>query len=104
MKYSYYAKIFNEKFNLSFGYPKTDTCGACEQFKNQISPFVEECPEKVAAKKEQEDHLCSAYSELRLDTEISKKNETSNKTCHSHNSLLGTFLYAPTMVIYIWCS
>ena len=42
IKYNYYAKIFNEEFNLSFGYPKSDTCGVCEQFKIQLS----ESPEK----------------------------------------------------------
>ena len=27
VKYSFYFKIFIEEFNLSFGHPKTDTCG-----------------------------------------------------------------------------
>ena len=29
IKYSYYAKVFNEEFNLSFSYPKSDTCSIC---------------------------------------------------------------------------
>ena len=74
IKYSYYAKIFNEEFNLSFGYPKSDTCGVCEQFKIQLS----ESPETSSVQKQHEEHLRSAesfYSELRLDTEMAKKNK-----------------------------
>ena len=33
VKYSYYLKTFNEDFNFSLGYPKTDTCGTCDQLK-----------------------------------------------------------------------
>ena len=49
IKYSYYAKIFNEEFNL-FGYPKSDTCGVCEQFKIQLS----ESPENSSVHKQHE--------------------------------------------------
>lgn len=28
--------VFNEKFNLSFGYPRTDTCSSCETFQEEI--------------------------------------------------------------------
>ena len=47
-----YAKIFNEEFNLSFGYPKSDTCGQCDQLKHQISSFTDKWPEKALLKKE----------------------------------------------------
>jgi hypothetical protein len=34
--------VFNEEINLSFGYPKSDTCGTCEQFKIKLqSDFSE---------------------------------------------------------------
>lgn len=26
-----YQKIFNEEFNLSFGYPRSDTCETCDE-------------------------------------------------------------------------
>ena len=28
--YESYRKIFNNKFNISFGYPKSDTCSTCD--------------------------------------------------------------------------
>lgn len=31
-----YRKIFNGKFNLSFGYPRTDTCSACDKFQAEL--------------------------------------------------------------------
>lgn len=31
-----YRKIFNERFNLSFGYPRTDTCSACDKFQAEL--------------------------------------------------------------------
>ncbi|XP_050301120.1 uncharacterized protein LOC126739479 [Anthonomus grandis grandis] len=36
INYDFYLHIFNTKFNLSFGKPKTDVCNACDRFKNQI--------------------------------------------------------------------
>lgn len=32
ISYQSYKKVFNTKFNLSFGYPRTDTCSACDKF------------------------------------------------------------------------
>lgn len=76
IKYSYYAKVFNEEFNLSFGYPKSDTCGVCEQFKVELQSDESQVISSV--RKRHEEHLRSAekfYSELRLDTEMAKMNK-----------------------------
>lgn len=32
VSYEFYRKIFNTRFNLSFGYPRSDTCSECDQF------------------------------------------------------------------------
>ena len=32
ISYHSYKHVFNTKFNLSFGYPRTDTCSACDKF------------------------------------------------------------------------
>ena len=31
-----YHNIFNTNFNISFGYPRTDTCSKCDEFKIKI--------------------------------------------------------------------
>lgn len=36
VKYHYFSKYFKSNFNLSFGFPKTDTCQTCDQLKNVI--------------------------------------------------------------------
>lgn len=32
VSYETYRNIFNTEFNISFGYPRTDTCSACDEF------------------------------------------------------------------------
>ena len=32
VSYDTYRNIFNTKFNISFGYPRTDTCSTCDEF------------------------------------------------------------------------
>ena len=34
--YESYCKIFNSKFNISFGYPRKDTCSFCDLAKKKI--------------------------------------------------------------------
>lgn len=36
VKYKYYDKYFKEKFHLSFGYPRSDTCQTCDRLKVMI--------------------------------------------------------------------
>lgn len=76
VKYHHYSKVFNEEFNLSFGYPKSDTCGTCEQFMIEFSSLSDNPSKKQVAEQRCDEHLCSAekfYSDIRLDTEIAKK-------------------------------
>ena len=50
VKYHYYAKVFNEEFNLSFGYPKSDTCGTCEIFRSKLASLSEGEPKSEVEK------------------------------------------------------
>ena len=36
VSYETYRKIFNSDFNISFGYPRTDTCSKCDEIKISI--------------------------------------------------------------------
>lgn len=36
VSYDSYKLIFNTKFNLSFGYPRTDTCSTCDEFNAKL--------------------------------------------------------------------
>ena len=77
VKYHYYSKVFNEDFNLSFGDPKSDTCGTCEQFMIELSFLSDNPSKKQAAEQRRDEHHCSVekfYSDIRLDTEMAKKN------------------------------
>ena len=76
VKYHYYSQILNEEFSLSFGYPKSDTCGTCgtcEQFRNELASLPDDGPEKRTFQQSHEEHLCSAerfYADICLDTEV----------------------------------
>lgn len=36
VSYEKYREIFNNHFNISFGYPRTDTCSQCDEYKAKI--------------------------------------------------------------------
>ena len=78
VKYHYYAKVFNEDFNLSFGYPKSDTCPTCEQLKISMDSLPDGSEEKFKTGQDHEYHLRSAekfYASLRLDTDRAKQQD-----------------------------
>lgn len=65
-------QVFNNKFNLGFGQPKTDTCSTCEEKKNLLVSSVNQ---NGLIRKEQEEHLYSAklfYDSLRINTGLAK--------------------------------
>lgn len=59
VSYETYRCVFNEKFNISFGYPRQDTCSVCDQFEVKIqhclkmlnSPESEEDKNRVMTEK-----------------------------------------------------
>lgn len=53
-----YRKIFNTKFNISFGYPCTDTCSACDTFTATLNKLKKEM------NSEEQIHRLEAENEL----------------------------------------
>lgn len=45
VSYVTYREIFNKKFNLTFGYPRTNTCSACDKVQAKLKSLN---PEKDA--------------------------------------------------------
>ena len=75
VSYEYYRQYFNDNFNLSFGHPKSDTCGTCDQFKLQIEAANER--EKQVLLSQREEHQLEAenfYSSLPTNTILAKQN------------------------------
>ena len=72
-----YRKIFNEEFNLSFGYPRSDTCETCDLLNVTIKATISE-EDREEIQKELADHQEKAsqgYQLLRDDTKASKSTE-----------------------------
>ena len=70
-----YRKIFNEEFNLSFGYPRSDTCETCDLLHLEIQSSKSagervQCQDELAQHQEQ---ASQGYRLLRTDTEASKR-------------------------------
>ncbi|GFN95968.1 hypothetical protein PoB_002247400 [Plakobranchus ocellatus] len=53
-------KIFLEKFNISFGYPRKDTCSTCDALRVQLSSNTASVEELVQLNQERELHLRKA--------------------------------------------
>lgn len=73
MKVSYesYRRIFNTKFNISFGYPRTDTCSTCDEFLVKIK-----CLETDVLKREnanEKDALQKEIKRLTVENELHKR-------------------------------
>lgn len=90
VKYEFYLHIFNSCFNLTFGKPRSDTCGKCETAKIKIDS--EDNPE--LKKKLQNDlalHHAKAekfYSDLKAMTEIAATDETVELICFDYQQNL----------------
>lgn len=74
--YEAYLRYFNENFNISFGYPKSDTCSTCDQLQVQLDAASDSL--KNLIRQQKEDHLRKAerfYSSLQTNTNLAKQNE-----------------------------
>ena len=64
-----YRKIFNEEFNLLFGYPRSDTCEQCDLLKGSIDNTTDDV-ERDNYQTELATHhekAAQGYQSLRLD-------------------------------------
>ena len=69
-----YRKIFTEEFNLSFGYPRSDTCETCDLLQIAIKASDSEVErEKLQREIAEHQHKASqGYLQLRANTEATK--------------------------------
>ena len=69
-----YRKIFNEEFNLSFGYPRSDTCETCDllHVTIQASKSEEERAELQVELAAHQEKASQGYRLLRTDAEATK--------------------------------
>lgn len=77
VKYKRYDKYMKENFNLSFGYPRTDTCQICDRLKVLIDQEIN-TEIKQQLEVEKQIHLSKAevfYSDLKLYGDEAKANE-----------------------------
>ena len=76
--YESYRKIFNTRFNLSFGYPRNDTCAKWDELTSRIqSAATNEEKEAINAEKTEHLHLAEVfYTRKRAKREQSKRNSS----------------------------
>lgn len=78
VKYAYYANYFASNFNISFAYPRSDTCQTCDQLHKSIQNETN-AKEKESLNLEKELHLRKAqvfYTHLKELSAESKINES----------------------------
>ena len=70
-----YRQVFNEEFNLAFGYPRSDTCKTCDGFKFKIAASQDD-NEKAKMMAEwdiHKRHSEKAFTSLREDRDLAKQ-------------------------------
>lgn len=72
VSYESYRRIFNTKFNISFGYPRTDTCSTCDEFMIKVKSLQSDIskPETTVDDKET---LQKEINELSIKNELHKR-------------------------------
>ena len=77
--YESYRKLFNTKFNLSFGYPRKDTCSKCDELDSKAES-AETDEEKEAISREKEEHL--RLAEVFYARKKSKRDQAKRDSSH----------------------
>ena len=75
-----YWKIFNEEFNIGFGYPHSDTCEKCDLLKLAVdnAQTENECSELQAELAAHQGKAAQGYGALCSDSENSKAKTNMN--------------------------
>ena len=68
VSYEMYRKIFNNDFNVSFGYPRTDTCSKCDEIKICIEKAFKELSNNPDS-----EHLKQALRKLQFERDIHQR-------------------------------
>ena len=100
LKYELYNNVFNTKFNLRFGRPRSDTCSTCDSLKRNI-----DCTSDPDIKKqlltEHNKHLSKAekfYKDMAEISLLAEKEENIDFICFDHQQNL-TFPIIPSSEI-----
>lgn len=83
LKYDFFCRFFADNFNISFGYPRTDTCQTCDRLKNVIDVETNE-ESKIILETEKQIHISKAeffYQDLKKYEAESKINNTTEVLC-----------------------
>lgn len=70
ISYHSYRKIFVSKYNISFGYPRYDTCSKCDEFTSKESILKKKIAETVGTSKE---NLTEEHNKLITENKVHKK-------------------------------
>ena len=76
VSYESYCGIFNTRFNIFFGYPRTDTCSKCDSLRAQLEQVVEKIRLNV--------HDASLYQQqatLQTEKELHQRKAENFYTC-----------------------
>lgn len=89
VSYEYYRKIFVTKFNLGFGYPRSDTCSTCDQYQAEIKLINTKLHEPTL-EGESKMKLLDELRKLGLENQVHKKKLKpfmTGKKLHEQNHL-----------------
>lgn len=67
VKYDFFTRHFADNFNISFGFPRTDTCQTCDNLKNVIDAEID-MEQKIKLQTEKDLHVAKAelfYKDLK---------------------------------------
>lgn len=84
VKYSFYRKIFKERFSLSFGRPQVDTCCTCEVLSNKIkSKALNDVAKRVAVAEKivHQRRAKKFYSKMKTIQELCQTDATVGAIC-----------------------
>lgn len=81
VKYGFYRKIFQERFNLKFGRPQVDTCSACEELSIKVKNKVLNLKARQVAVAEKAIHLRRSKKFYNKMKDIEKKTQEDEEVC-----------------------
>lgn len=92
VKYWFYRDIFNTKFKLRFGQPRSDTCRTCDQFQMQLQNAQTEALKQTIMNKSELHHRKAekGYVVLKNDGEAARNNPNLHVICGDLQQVLFT--------------
>lgn len=100
--YDFYYRHYTENFNLSFGFPRTDTCATCDMLKVQLDASPSE-EEKQTLLQKKELHLRKAqafYDDLKIKTNLAETDPSVETICFDYQQNLPVPLLTTCDIFY----